>query len=196
VEIHTSNLLRKENMLTGLILITLAVWERLWFDLGPNVELVTMASVLAGMYLTSKWRWAVPVVIMAVSDVLLGVRWISVFTWSGFLFTTWLAKRYTRKGRNKMVGGVGAGVLGTIWFYVWTNFGVWLTDIWGMYSRDLGGLWRCYINGLPFLRQQMISTGIFVPMGIVIVEIWINRRVIASYIKNRTHFVLDRKYNR
>ncbi len=63
--------------------------------------------------------------------------------------------------------------MGTIVFYIWTNFGVWATDSWGMYSHDLNGLWRCYVNGLPFLKTQMASTCLFVPLAIVMVEFFL-----------------------
>ncbi len=78
-------------MMLALGLMAVAVLERLVFDLGPNVELVTMASVMAGVYVKGWWRWLVPVGIMALSDVILGVGAISSFTWSGFLATTFIA---------------------------------------------------------------------------------------------------------
>ena len=157
-------------MMLALGLMAVAVLERLVFDLGPNVELVTMASVMAGVYVKGWWRWLVPVGIMALSDVILGVGAISSFTWSGFLATTFIALSLSKNRQSKLLVGTGAGILGTIVFYIWTNFGVWATDSWGMYSHDLNGLWRCYVNGLPFLKTQMASTCLFVPLALVIVE--------------------------
>ena len=42
-------------------LIAVAVSERLWWDLGPNVELVMMSSVLASVYLGRRFGVAGPV---------------------------------------------------------------------------------------------------------------------------------------
>jgi hypothetical protein len=173
-------------MVLALLLMVVALLERVVFDLGPNVELVTMACVLAGMYLAPRWRFIVPLVVMAISDMVLGLGMISLFTWSGFLFTVILASGWSGVIRRKLVGGTIAGVMGTICFYVWTNFGVWLTDGWGMYARDFSGLSMSYINGLPFLKLQLVSTMLFVPLGIVGIELWRQwRRVWVPDIVNK-----------
>jgi len=53
------------------------------------------------------------------------------------------------------------GFLSTLFFYLWTNFGWWLT--FGMYEMTVGGLMQCYIAALPFLKNQIFSVLIFVP---------------------------------
>lgn len=154
----------------AVILILLAVGERVVFDLGPNIELVTMATIVAALYLPKRIRLIVPLTIMAVSDWHLGVGAITWFTWSGFLAMALgpnLMKKWTGE---RWLRGLGAGLLGAGWFYLWTNLGVWLTDSWGMYPRDLAGLGQCYINALPFFKANLLSTMLFVPLGIMIVE--------------------------
>ena len=44
-------------------------------------------------------------------------------------------------------------------------------DSWRMYSKDLSGLLSCYIMGLPFLKNQIISTVISIPLGFFVSEI-------------------------
>lgn len=160
-------------MILVLVLVLVALLERLVFDLGPNVELVTMASVLAGLYVSSRWRYVIPLLILLLSDLVLGLGVISLFTWSGFLVMVVLARGLADRWSNRIKSGLTAGVMGTLWFYGWTNFGVWLTDQWGMYANDWSGLVQSYVNGLPFLRLQMMSTLLFVPLGIVLVEMGI-----------------------
>ena len=54
---------------------------------------------------------------------------------------------------------VGAGVvLGPTSFFLMSNFGVWLVG--DMYPRTFGGLITCYAAGLPFYRNDLISTAI------------------------------------
>lgn len=40
-------------------------------------------------------------------------------------------------------------------FWIWTNFGVWLTS--SLYAKTLTGLGSCYVAALPFLRNSLIG---------------------------------------
>jgi len=154
----------------AVLLITIALLERFYIDLGPNIELVTTASILTGLYLKPKIAWIVPLIIMLLSDLYLGIGLISIFTWSGFFLITVLPKMWKKHFHSNLTVGTVAGIMGSLIFYFWTNFGVWLTDRWGMYSNNITGLISSYINGLPFLKLNLLSTIIFVPTTILLVE--------------------------
>ena len=47
-------------------------------------------------------------------------------------------------------------------FFLCSNFTVWLGST-TMYTKDLSGLINCYEMGLPFYRNALISTFVFVP---------------------------------
>ena len=154
----------------ALLLVVVAVGERVWWDLGPNIELVTMAMILAASYLGKNWAMGVVLVSMGISDLMLGNSNIWLFTWSGFLIPVlWMNKE------PGVVKGVGMGLGANLFFYAWTNFGVWLLDSWGMYSNDVSGLINAYINGLPFLKLQVFSTLLFLPAALVVMEVWRTR---------------------
>jgi hypothetical protein len=70
---------------------------------------------------------------------------------------------------------------------MWTNLGVWLLS--EMYPKNGLGLTMSYINALPFLRYQAISTLTFVPLGLTLVEILIifNKKFILEK-RLRLHF--------
>jgi len=157
-------------MMLAIILVGVAMAERLIWDLGPNIELVTMASVVAGMYLKGRVKWLVPLAIMAVSDLVLGYGLISLFTWSGFLVMVGLPGLIAKLKLSKVMTATVAGLGGNGIFYLWTNGGVWLTDQWGMYSRDVAGLVSCYVNGLPFYKAQMVGTLVFIPLAVALIE--------------------------
>jgi len=144
------------------LLVLLALGERLWWDMGWNVELVTVGVLLSGIYLGKRWAVAFLVIVMGISDLVLGNTNIWWFTWSAFLLEgVW--------GRRVWFG-VGTAIGASLWFYLWTNFGVWLLDGWGMYSNDLAGLMQSYVNALPFLKANLLSNLIIVPMGFGVVE--------------------------
>lgn len=166
----------KKVLLISLFLV--AFLERTIFDLGPNIELVTMAMILASFYLGKIQALWLVFLIMVTTDRIIGNTWIFIFTWSGFLIPAFFAGKVFKKlkirkfnFRLRLLPLTGAGLAFNLFFYLWTNFGVWLLDTWGMYSKDLSGLLSCYINGLPFFKNQLVSTLIFIPLGFLAFEV-------------------------
>lgn len=154
----------------GFLLLFLAIGERLWFDLGPNVELVTVSSVLASMYLGRKWGMVLAVAALAISDLVIGNTMITVFTWSAFAMIGWGGFWLSSfKGKKQVAVAGGYGLVSAGWFYFWTNFGVWL--ITSMYEKSFLGLIKSYEMGLPFLRIHAISSGLLVSGGVLTVQL-------------------------
>ena len=158
-----------------IMLFFLALSERVVFDLGPNIELVTATMLLAVFYFGQKQALLLTAAVLIVSDLIIGNSLIFLFTWSGFLIpvviigTTFGKRNF--EPLQKIFLGTSSGIISNLFFYFWTNFGVWMLDTWGMYTNDMSGLLSSYINALPFLRLQLTSTLIFVPTGFVFVEI-------------------------
>lgn len=156
-----------------IILFFVAFGERVFFDFGPNFELVTTALVLSSFYLGRKISFWTVFIIMLFSDLVIGNTNIFIFTWSGFL----IPALFLNKSRNmspliKTINGTLAGVSANLFFFIWTNFGVWLLS--DMYTKTASGLLMSYFNALPFLRYQLISTLIFIPSAIHITEVTIS----------------------
>lgn len=152
-------------------LVSLSVFFRTFWHLGPNIEFVTTASLLAGIYLGGVWALVVPLVSLVVSDTILGNSNIFLFTWSAY-FIIGLTAMFSGKkiGKNKLFGGTVFGVGASLWFFAWTNFGVWFLDSWGMYPKTLSGLIQAYIMGIPFLKNNLIGNAIFIPVSLTIIE--------------------------
>jgi hypothetical protein len=69
--------------------------------------------------------------------------------------------------RNRGLSGTIACIfLGPLFFFLCSNFVVWLQSDGLGYSNDLSGLIKCYIAGLPFFRNSLVSTGVFLPLFI------------------------------
>lgn len=164
--------MKKLDLFFFALIVILVVLTRTVFHIAPNIEFVTAASILSGYLLSSKkYSLFVPLVIMLISDAILGNTRIFLFTWSGFLFPVFLGVLLKKADFNKLspakwlglaVGSETAGIVGTLFFFVWTNFGHWLTT--SMYSKDFTGLIQSYLNGLPFLRAQLGGNLIIVPV--------------------------------
>lgn len=177
------------------ILITLAILFRTAWRLGPNIEFVTTASFLAATYLGGIWVILVPFLSMVLSDIFLGNTNIFIFTWSGFVFIG-LADHYLIKkwGRKRLIfKQTGLGVLAALFFYLYTNFGVWLLDFFGMYQKTLAGLIKCYIMGLPFLKFNLLGNFVLVPLAFVISELFFSvvrfgKKIFTSTFSNLKDF--------
>lgn len=154
------------------ILLIIAVLERTVFDLGPNFEFVTTALILSAFYLGQKQSLLLVFLILLISDSIIGNTNIFIFSWTGFLIPAFFASNIFKKIKlNKILLGTGLGISSNIFFYLWTNFGVWILDSWGMYPKTIQGLLLSYINGIPFLKYQLTSTLLLLPISFVVFEI-------------------------
>lgn len=167
----------KKNILFVVLLITFGVLTRTIFHVGPNIEFVTSIGLISG-YLFKEKRLAllVPLLIMLVSDSIIGNTKIFLFTWSAFLIPSLLGLLITKfKVDLKVKLGwfklafltLNGSAISTMIFFIWTNFGHWLTTT--MYSKDINGLTQSYINAIPFLRNQLAGNLLFAPMLMLVV---------------------------
>jgi len=154
-------------IIISVVLILIGTLSRTVWHIGPNFELVTACSILAGFFIKDK-RIAVliPLVTMVITDSIIGNTNIFWFTWSAYVlmpFTGALIKRFQKRSFPVKLAGVsGAGLASLIIFFLWTNLGVVLTT--NMYEKSLTGLISSYINALPFLKPQLISTMLALPV--------------------------------
>lgn len=149
----------------------LALLERTVFDLGPNFELVTLAIVMSSFFLNQKLSLTLTFILLIISDLIIGNTNIYLFSWSGFLIPILFLGLFKKLKLNKIFSGTLAGISSNIFFFFWTNFGVWALDSWGMYPKTAFGLMSSYLNGLPFLKYQLVSTLLFVPLGFFVYQI-------------------------
>jgi len=146
-------------------LIAFGVLGRTVFDLPPNVELVTLSCLLAAVYLGGAFSVLVPLAIMVVSDMAIGNNQIFIFTWTAYIIvglSALILRRFKVSDVNLVSTSTLFAVPSSLFFYLWTNFGVWYQ---GWYPPTLAGLTESYIMGLPFLKFNLVGNLIFVPLG-------------------------------
>ena len=78
-------------------------------------------------------------------------------TWTWYIAAMALGHLLLRS-RTTLPRFFSAVVLGPTSFFLMSNFAVWLGG--DMYPRTAGGLAACYIAGLPFYRNDLLSTTI------------------------------------
>lgn len=159
-------------------LFLLAFLGRTAFQIAPNVEFVTAGMVLTAYYLGRRQSLWFVISVMVLSDLVLGNTSIFLFTWTGFLIPAFFLSISIRKlitfGHFKFLKSLpsitASGLFSTVFFFLWTNLGVWILDSWGMYPHTVSGLVSCYVNALPFLRNQITGTAFALPLLFIVIE--------------------------
>lgn len=139
---------RKEKVLVSFVLI--AALTRL-IPHPPNFAPITAMSLFAGAYFTRKHlAYLVPILAMMISDLFLGFYIISIFVYLSFAFITWLGQQ-KNKVTPKLV------LLGSISFFIISNFGVWLL----YYPKTIEGLIACFTLAIPFFATSLLGDIIY-----------------------------------
>lgn len=138
---------------------------------APNVELVTGVSLVGAVYLRRPFALAVPILSMLLSDVIIGGASMALFTWSAFILVClsglWL-KHLQGRAQALVLASAGIGLAGAVFFFLWTNFGVWLLGDGSFYPYTWQGLMLCYTYGLPFFRGTIMSGLLLAPAAMMV----------------------------
>ena len=146
---------------------------------APQIDLSGITAALsvalfAGLCVKDKkYAFALPLITVFISDVLIQVLYsLNMFPFKGFyggqVYNYLLLFALTLIGigfRNFKTAGIfGAAIVGPTVFFLLSNFIVWKTQgaIMG-YNKDVSGLMQSYAMGLPFYRNSLISTIVFLP---------------------------------
>lgn len=155
------------------ILILFGVLGRLFLQDLPNIETIMVVALLAGSLLGGLWTIGVGLAVVAISDAFIGNSVIFLYTWSAWAligFFGWAIRKRQKKTWH-VLELTGMGVLGTFFFYLWTNFGVW--HIGGLYPHTFEGLLTSYMMAIPFLRLHLLSTIVIVPtVSYIVIKCW------------------------
>ena len=89
-----------------------------------------------------------------VTDLVIGFHSLLFFTWGSVVLIGFLSKYFYQNIYYRFSGAL----IGSIIFYIVSNFGVWVS---GSYGFTLTGLMNCYIAAIPFFSYTVISTILF-----------------------------------
>jgi hypothetical protein len=110
-----------------------------------------------------KHAW-IPVLLLAGSDVLLTrfqygypLTLDHLATWAWYAAVIALGTLLRDNARPLRI--VGASLATAVSFFALSNFAVW--SVWEMYPKNLGGLAACYLAGIPFFRNELVSDVLF-----------------------------------
>jgi hypothetical protein len=172
MKLRRNNLMGKKIPVMWLVAAGLIVLAIIWrvvnweYSIAPNLEIVTASALVAAVFLGRRAAIVVPLAIMAVSDILIGNSMILLFTWSAFALIGLgglLLRRLEGKPGKLMLASVGAAIAGSVFFFLYTNFGVWLLGDGTVYAKTWAGLVECLTMGIPFYRTMLFGNIVLVP---------------------------------
>lgn len=139
-------------------------------------------ALFSGVYLSARLALFVPISAMLISDFFLGFyEWqVGLSVYACFLFSIFLG--LIIKKHKKWYTIMGGSLVGSLVFFLVTNFAVFIFTPW--YHKSLAGFLRCYFLALPFFKNTLLGdlfyTGLF--FGIYeLADLWIKNRVANAY---------------
>ena len=153
-----------------------AVGRLVFYDI-PNFTPTVGVAVFAGLYFRNGGIAVLaPLAVMVISNL-----WFDPYSnwpmlavvYAGLAFPAVLSHLLSRQqhGRKRLrpLGMLACGVLPSVFFFLTTNFAVWLWG--GFYANNLAGLLDCYVKGIPFYKYSLCSNLIFVAAALVVYEL-------------------------
>ncbi|MGC8749372.1 DUF6580 family putative transport protein [Hydrotalea sp.] len=176
--------LSMKNIIYGILIITLTLSCKLvfannisWSGFSPIMAI----ALVSGMMIHQKHStFLFPLIALVASDVIIEILYLNgLFGFPGiysyqflnYLFLSvlvsigWLLK-------GKSYSGILIGIIaGPTIYYLLSNGWVWATH--GGYQRPLTleGLGMCMLDGLPFYKNSLLSTLVFVPVLLMIYHV-------------------------
>ena len=144
------------NLAIAISLILIGVSLRL-LPHPANFAPVAAIAIFGGSILPWRLGVWVPLAAMAASDAIIGFHSLIAVTWGCYLLIALASSHWLRK--RSFFRGAFLTVSSSIFFFVVTNFAVWLSS--GMYAHTWAGLARSYELALPFFRNTLLSDMIY-----------------------------------
>jgi len=153
----TIELDKKKNITIFLISILILSQFRL-IDHPWNFTPVIAFGILSGYYLKNIfYAYSLIIISMVLGDLIIGFHYLIFFTYMGLLFSVIIGK-YIKQLRLAQI--FLSSITSAIVFFIISNLGVWLLS--GFYEINFQGLLDCYTAAIPFFRNTLISTIVYV----------------------------------
>lgn len=165
-------------MLPAVILV-LGILSRVVLHI-PNFSPVYALALFGGVYMDKRLSLVLPVILLMVTDLILGVYPDAPFTWAAMAAMAvfgWMLRDNKKTGRVLIVSALASVV-----FFVMSNFGVWMMG--GLYPATPQGLIDCYVMAVPFFKNTMISTVVYATILVLGYERFLKVRG-AAYVARR-----------
>jgi hypothetical protein len=157
-----------------------------WSGVSPFIAI----ALFSGFIIKEKnMSFLLPLLALFISDAIIHVLYLNGdFAFQGFYGGQW--KNYLLllvstligwmlKGRSYSSLAAGAVASPTVYFLV-SNFMVWQATTEATYAKSFNGLMTCYDAGLPFYRNSLIATLLFLPVIILAYNYLSKRKTVLT----------------
>jgi|TARA_B110000263_G_scaffold242542_1_gene248131 hypothetical protein len=123
-----------------------------------NFTPIIAIGILCGHYFKNiLYGYSMLVFSMLLGDLIIGFHSLIFFTYGALLFSVIIGKFLNEL---KVTGLILSSITASLAFFAVSNLGVWfLTDY---YSTNLQGLIECYVAAIPFFKNTLVSTLLFI----------------------------------
>ncbi len=145
------------NYLKGIIFFTLLLVLSRVVPHPPNFTPI-LAGIIFLPFIKKDFIFSmiVPIVVMLISDLIIGMHSLMFWTYLPILILSFLAFYFYQDSFRRVIN---LAIFSPIIFFILSNFGVWVNS--AKYSRDFSGLVECYIYAIPFYASSAISCILF-----------------------------------
>jgi hypothetical protein len=152
------------------LFLLIAVASRLALAATPHAEWFNFTAVGAMLlYFGARRSWRetlAPLAVLMATDYYLttsiyhyAFRWTDYLPTWGWYVAAMVLGQILLHAKTTFVRFAAGALLGPTSFFLISNYAAWVGNI--QYPRTLGGLGLCYVAGLPFYRNDLISTALF-----------------------------------
>lgn len=135
-----------------LLLLILGVTTR-FLPHPANFTAIGALALFGGLYLPKRWAIVAPLIAMFASDIFIGFySWpIMLSVYASFLVMGLIGLSLRNRKKTRLI--LGGTLLGSIIFFIVTNWAVWAFGT--MYTHSFPGLMESYYAALPFFRNSV-----------------------------------------
>ena len=124
----------------------------------PNFTPIIAVAIMSSYFFRNTLlSCAVIIISMLLADIFIGFYKNIFFVYLSLLLIIYIFSHINRKIKLKNL--FIFGLLGSIIFFILSNFGVWILS--EMYEKNLNGLIQCYLMAIPFFKNTLFSSVIF-----------------------------------
>jgi hypothetical protein len=151
----------KETVVLRTILIFAMIVFAAALRLAPHPWNFTPVGAIAlfsgAMVRDRRMAFLLPILVMLATDLIIGFNKLSPLVYACFLLSVLIGRLLIQKRNLLRIGG--ATFLGSLQFFLITNFGVWA--LLSGYPRTGAGLMTCYLAGVPFFWNTLAGDAVY-----------------------------------
>jgi len=138
-----------------------------------NFTPILAVGIFSGFYFKNFFLSSFIIIFaMFIGDLYLGLHSTMIFVYVSLMITVLLGL-FIKKFKSKEI--LLTGLLGSISFFLITNFGAWISLT--IYEKSFAGLLQAYVLAIPFFQNTLISTILYLFIIKLIFNFFVEKKI-------------------